>query len=98
MAPCIFLTAPGMTENIVAPVRFTSSLTVEWGAPGGRVKGYNVTLNDDDGAHPAEAREVVTRTATFNGLTAGTEYTVRVVTLSGDQQNETAESKFYTST
>ena len=77
--------------------RSPSSLTVEWGAPNGSVKGYNVTLEGDDGAHSAEVRDEIIRTATFNGLSAGTEYTVRVVTLSGDQQSETAENKFYTS-
>jgi len=78
--------------------RSPSSLTVEWGAPSGGVKGYNVTLEGDDGAHPAEQRDETSTIAIFNSLTAGTEYTVRVITLSGDQQSETAENKFYTST
>ena len=94
----IFMTAPGMAEKVVASARSPSLMTVGWDAPSGGVKGYTVSLEDDDGAHPAEQRDESTRTATFKGLTAGTEYTVRVVTLSGDQQSETAEYKFYTST
>ena len=93
-----FLTAPGTVRNVVASLRSPTSLTVVWGAPSGGVKGYTVTLNGYDGAHPAETRDESARTATFNGLSAGTEYTVRVVTLSGDQQSETVENKFYTST
>ena len=98
LVPCIFPTEPGMVENIVVPARSPSSLTFGWDAPSGGVKGYTVTLEGADGAHPAEARGESTRTATFNGLSAGTEYTIRVVTLSGDQHSETAENKFYTST
>ena len=94
----IFITAPGKVENIVASARSLSSLTVVWGAPSGGVNGYTVTLEGNDGAHPAEVRDEKTTKATFNSLSAGTEYTVRVVTLSGDQQSETAENKFYTST
>ena len=95
---CIFPTEPGKVENIVVSARSPSSLAFGWDAPSGGVKGYTVTLTGDDGAHPAEQRDESTRTATFNSLSAGTEYTVRVVTLSGDQQSETVEKKFYTST
>ena len=70
---------------------------MEWSAPSGGVKGYNITLDGDVSAYTSEARDENITKATFNGLTAGTEYTVRVVTLSGDQQSETAENKFYTS-
>ena len=94
----IFLTAPGTTEIITLTARSPSSLAVQWSKPPGGVKGYNVTLEGEDGAHPAEQRDEDTTSATFNGLSAGTEYTVRVITLSGDQQSEPAEYKFYTST
>ena len=93
----IFLTAPGSVKNIDLSDSSPSKLTVEWGAPSGSVKGYTVILEGDDGAHPAEARDESTRSATFNGLSAGTEYTVGVVTLSGDQQSAKVEMKFYTS-
>ena len=94
----IFLTAPGTTESVNVTDCSPTSLTVEWAIPDGSVKGYNVTLEGDDGAHPAEQRDESSTIAIFNGLTAGTEYTVRVITLSGDQQSETVEYKFYTST
>ena len=87
-----------MTGLVLATACSPSSLSVEWGIPDGSLKGYNVTLEGDDGAHPSEQRDENTARATFNGLSAGTEYTVRVVTLSGDQQSEPAEYKFYTST
>ena len=95
---CIFATEPGEVENIVVSARSPSSLAFGWDAPSGGVKGYTVSLEGDGGAHHAEQRDESTRTATFNGLSAGTEYTLRVVTLSGDQQSETVENKFYTST
>ena len=98
MVPCIVHTAPGTAKNVVATVRSTSALIVQWDAPSGVVEGYNVTLEGNDGAHPAEARDKSTTTATFKGLSAGTEYTVRVVSFSGDQQSETVEKKIYTST
>ena len=98
LVSCIFLTAPGKVENIVVSARSFASLTVEWGAPSGGVKGYSVTLEGDGGDHQAEARDEISRSATFNSLSAGTEYIVRVVTLNGDLQSETAENKFYTST
>ena len=98
LVPVTFLTAPGTVKHVVASLRSPTSLTVVWGAPSGGVKGYTVTLIGNDAAHPAEARDESAKTATFNGLTAGTEYTVRVVTLSGDQQSETVEKQFYTST
>ena len=87
-----------MAEKVVASARSPSSMTVVWDAPSGGLKGYTVSLEGDDSAHPAVQCDKSTRTATFNGLSAGTEYTARVVTLSGDQQSETAENKFYTST
>ena len=98
MVLCIFPTEPGKVENIVVSARSPSSLTFGWNAPSSGVKGYTVTLEGDDGAHPAEERDNSTRTATFNGLSAGTEYTVRMVTLGGDQQSANVENKFYTST
>ena len=78
--------------------RSPSSLSVRWDAPTGGVNGYTIILEDDDGAFQKEERDNRTRAATFNGLTAGTEYTARVITLSGDQKSETVENKFYTST
>ena len=95
---CISPTEPGKVENIAVSARSPTWMTVVWVAPSGGVKGYTVSLEGDDGAHRAEERDESTRTATFNGLNAGTEYTVQVVTLSGDQRSATVENKFYTST
>ena len=95
---CISPTEPGTVENIAVSARSPSWMTVVWGAPSGGVKGYTVSLDGEDGAHPAEERDESTRTATFNGLTAGTEYMFQVVTLSGDQRSATVINKFYTST
>ena len=98
LVPCIFPTEPGNVENVVASARSPSSLAFGWNAPSGGVKGYTVTLDGDDAAHPAVQCDNSTRTATFNSLRAGTEYTVRMVTLSGDQRSAKVETKFYTST
>jgi len=95
---CIFPTEPGKVENIVVSARSPSSLAFGWDAPSGVVKGYTVSLDGDNAAHHAEQRDESTRTATFTGLSAGTEYTVRIVTLIGDLRSETVENKFYTST
>ena len=95
---CILPTEPGKVENIVVSARSPSSLVFGWDAPSGGVKGYTVSLEGDDGPHPAVQCDKSTRTATFYGLSAGTEYTARVVTQSGDQQSEEVENKFYTST
>jgi hypothetical protein len=94
LVPFTFPTAPGKVGNIVVSARSPSSLAFGWDAPSGGVEGYTVSL---EGAHPAVQCDNSTRTATFNSLSAGTEYTVRMVTLSGDQQSETVENKFYTS-
>ena len=94
----IFLTGPGTAKHIVVSARSPSSLSVKWDAPTGGVKGYTIILEDDDYPLPPAECDNSTRTATFNGLTAGTEYTARVITVSGDQKSETVENKFYTST
>ena len=77
--------------------RSPSSLAVEWDGPSVRVKEYNVSLEGDSNVPPAQIIKDSNRRATFNGLSAGTEYTVRVVTLGGDQQSVSSEKKCYTS-
>ena len=94
----IFLTAPGRANHIAVSARSPSSLSVRWDAPTGGVKGYTIILEDDDYPLPPAERDNSTRTATFNDLIAGTEYTIRVVTRSGDQRSITGKNKFYTST
>ena len=77
--------------------RSSSLLAVKWDGPSVRVKEYKVTLEGDSNTHPAQIIKDSKRKAIFNSLIAGTEYTVRVVTLGGDQQSATAQNKFYTS-
>ena len=94
---CILFTAPGPPGDIIASARSPSSLAVEWDGASVRVKEYSVTLEGGSNAPPAQIIKDSKRRATFNGLTAGTEYTVRVATLGGDQQSVSSEKKFYTS-
>ena len=94
---CILFTAPGPPGDIVVSARSSSLLAVKWDGPSVRVKEYKVTLEGDSNTHPAQIIKDSKRKAIFNSLIAGTEYTVRVVTLGGDQQSATAQNKFYTS-
>ena len=88
---------PNAVENLVVSTRTTSSLTVEWAGPtDGGWEGYTVKLVGD-GAHPSQTLNKDATTATFTGLTAGTEYTVSVVTMVGNQQNTKVEDKLFTS-
>ena len=93
----LFLTVPNAVENLVVPTRNTSSLTVEWAAPAdGEWEGYTVKLEGDGAPSPQTPNKDET-TVTFTGLTAGTEYTVGVITTSGGQQSAKVEDTFYTS-
>ena len=93
----VFLTVPNAVENLVVPTRTISSLTVEWAAPtNGGWEGYTVKL-EGDGAPPSQTPNKDATNATFTGLTAGTEYSVGVVTTSGGQQSTKVEGTFYTS-
>ena len=77
--------------------RTGQSLTVSWVAPDdGAVTGYRVTLVGG-GTSQTQTHVQATTTTTFTGLTAGTEYTVGVVTVSGDQQSSKVEHNYYTS-
>ena len=78
------------------------SLAATWDAPTtGGVTTYTVTLKE--GSTVKETAPVVSGTTkTFNGLTAGNEYTVVVVSVIGDlnsggQSSDPVEGKFYTS-
>ena len=84
-------------DNISVSARSPYSLTVEWDRPSsGEWDGFSVSMYDDDGVYFNDSIEECTRT--YNGLSAGTEYTVLVVTQSGGQESAVAENKFYTST
>ena len=74
-----------------------SSLILTWDAPdvGGLTK-YRVTLEGDNRVK-TQTPDKDTTTVVFTGLTAGTEYTAGLVTLSGDQQSAKVEDVVYTS-
>lgn len=82
--------------ELVVSGRSTTSLTVGWDAPAvGGLTGYTVTLDGDD-PPPAQTPAKGTRTATFTGLKAGSEYTVRVITKKEDELGAKVENTFYT--
>ena len=92
---CLQLPEPNKAKDLIATKRTVDSLTVKWDVGVGEKSGFTVSL------------EEVTNTAntisgidqkewTFSGLTAGTEYTVVVVTNSGNQTSESLTGKFYT--
>ena len=76
--------------------RNTSSLTVTWDAPIGGVMSYSVEILTVPGARKSIYSNAE-RTATFDGLTAGTQYPIGVTAVSGDQQSEHLYDKFFTS-
>ena len=88
---------PNAVENLVVSTRNTSSLTVKWAAPtDGGWEEYTAKL-EGDGAPSQQTLNKHATTATFTGLTAGTEYTVSVVTMVGNQQNTKVADKLFTS-
>ena len=88
---------PNAVENLDVPTITTSSLTVNWAAPAdGEWEGYTVKLGGD-GAPSTQTPNKDATTATFTGLTAGTKYTVGVITTSGGQQSAKVEGTFYSS-
>ena len=87
---------PYPAQNLTVLLSTVSSLIVTWDAPdvGGLTK-YRVTLNGED-TMKTQTPDKDTTTVVFTGLTAGTEYTAGLVTLSGDQQSTKVEDIVYT--
>lgn len=87
---------PNAATNLRTTTVTESKLTVEWTAPvNGVVKEYELQLKSK-----AVNTNTVTRTttsATFEGLTAGTKYTVVVISKSGVQRSRALDEDFYTS-
>ena len=77
----------------------TTSLKVKWVAPEGERTSYIVTLDDGSGSGSEETKTPGgdKTSAEFTVLTAGKQYTVRVVTVSGSAKSAIAEGEFYTS-
>ena len=71
----------------------TTGLRVKWTAPAGDWTGYKVTL--DGGNEQTLGKDDTS--VTFTGLTAGTQYTVKVVTVSAGTDTAEVTGQFYTS-
>ena len=90
------ITVPNAAEALSMTDRTTRSLTVMWDAPTeGGLTGYSVTV-EGDGKYHTQSLANDTTTHTFVGLMSGTQYTVSVVTLAGDQKSEPLIGKYYT--
>ncbi|XP_078681694.1 receptor-type tyrosine-protein phosphatase beta-like [Branchiostoma floridae x Branchiostoma belcheri] len=79
-------TASGQTSGInIAPSGVTeASIMITWIASTGSVDRYSISISPAHGANPTgNVNAGATREYTFTGLTAGTLYTISVVTVSG---------------
>ena len=66
---------------------------MKWTAPTGEWTGYKVTI---DGGNEQTLGKTET-SVTFSGLTAGTQYSVKVVTVSAGSDTTEVTQQFYTS-
>ena len=86
---------PDVAWNLALATITTNSLTVTWDAPIGGVTSYSVEI------YTVPSRKTIyssaERTATIDGLTAGTQYTVVVISVSGEQHSEPLYDSFFTS-
>ena len=65
------------------------TLTVKWTSPGSEMfTGYKVTVSEGDNVKTETPAKEAT-SVEFTGLTAGTEYTVTVVTLNDQDESST---------
>ena len=90
--PCF--TVPIAVTNLELESRTTSSLKVKWTAPSGIWTGYIVILVGENVQTKSPSKEATS--VEFTGLAAGTQYTVRVFTLSGGPSSVKTEDNFYT--
>ena len=90
------ITVPNAAEALSMTNRTTRSLTVKWDAPTkGGLTGYSVTV-EGGGKTVTQSLANDTTTHTFVDLKSGTQYTVSVVTLAGEQKSESLIGKYYT--
>ena len=90
------ITVPNVAEALSTTDRTTHSLTVTWDAPTeGGLTGYSVTVEGDGKSHTQSLANDTT-THTFVGLKSGTQYSVSVVSLAGEQKSEPLIGKYYT--
>ena len=86
-----------MAENLMVDLRTLSSLIVTWDAPKSTiVEAYAVSIRGLPETEQTMSGRAI-RKATFDGLTAGTQYTVSVLSVSGDMTSDNLEEQFYTS-
>ena len=87
---------PNVPQNLVVNSQTVATLTVSWDTPfSGLVTEYKIRLLDVSWTEQTISGRA-TRKVIFTGLTAGAEYAVVLVAVSGDQQSETVEGHFYT--
>ena len=89
---------PEAALNLKVDVRTVHSLTVTWDVPmSGGLTGYTVNVEERTGSEQT-IQDSAPRIVTFNGgLSAGTQYTVILVTVSGDQNSKPIQKTFHTS-
>ena len=82
--------------NIANTSVTTSSLSISWGAPSGDYTKYLLSLAEVSGSGMTVIKGSA-QNAVYQSLTAGTQYTVEIITQAGDQQSTKASQIFYTS-
>ena len=86
-----------MARNLTLDSRALNSLIVAWEAPvSGAVTAYAVSIQGVPRTEQTISGNAI-RKAIFDGLTAGTLYTISVVSVSGDMTSDNLEEQFYTS-
>ena len=89
---CPVLSEPNKPVSVIAVAQTTSSIKITWSAPEGGVARYKTILNRNN---PRDNGLVTEKT--FNGLTAGTLYTMNVYTETDDgTQSDHVTRQYYT--
>ena len=93
---CITVVEPNVAANLTS-LATANTLTVMWEALStGFVEKYTAELKNATGTKVTTS-DVKSRNTTFTGLTAGTQYNVVVVAVSGDQHSRALQEILYTS-
>ena len=91
---CLHFPEPNQPTDLTVSARTESSLTVTWKAGAGEKSEFKVKLQGDT-EHTVAGGD--TGTYTFDSLTPGKEYTVVVVTESGNLRSDSLTGNFRTS-
>ena len=70
---------PNPPSTVRVTSQLTDSITIQWDTPAGVVSGYKTILNSASAVDNG-----LNKIKTFNGLTAGTEYTIKVFSEAED--------------